>query len=304
MTLVKNFFLVFTLIISLSNCTTKQLEQNFIDSLADKFSANQSDVIRGEEDPELLGDSLPFMLKMLEIMAENSPKNVNIKTSLAQGFTAYASLWLENEALIIEDDDYEYSEHLKYRAKQLYYRAWRYGFQGLELRYPGIRDQIDSQLFRLEQLKAVDVPLMTWTGLALVSWIKHSSDNMDAVSQLPIALSLINRAFELNPKYGDGVLYEFFIYYYNEQVNNDDKMKLLVDYRNEIIDDSDNNKCTPYLTWASAISIQTQNKPEFKDMIEKGLKIDVNQRPEYRLSNKICQKMSKWYLTKIDDFFL
>ncbi|MBT4288127.1 MAG: hypothetical protein HOD92_12395 [Deltaproteobacteria bacterium] len=301
---VKNFFLVCILIIFLSDCTTKQLEQNFIDSLADKFSANQSDVIRGEEDPELLGDSLPFMLKMLEIMAENSPKNVSIKTSLAQGFTAYASLWLENDALMAEDDDYEYSEHLKNRAKRLYSRAWQYGFQGLELRYPGIHDQLNDKLFRREHLKESDVPLLTWTGLALVSWIKHSSDNMDAVSQLPKALSLLNRAFELDPKYGEGVLYEFFIYYHNEQVNNVDKMKQLIDYRNEIINDSDNNKCTPYLTWASAISIQTQNKPEFKEMLEKGLKIDADRRPEYRLSNKICQKMSKWYLTKIDDFFL
>ena len=301
---VKNFFLVCILIIFLSDCTTKQLEQNFIDSLADKFSANQSDVIRGEEDPELLGDSLPFMLKMLEIMAENSPKNVSIKTSLAQGFTAYASLWLENDALMAEDYDYEYSEHLKNRAKRLYSRAWQYGFQGLELRYPGIHDQLNDKLFRREHLKESDVPLLTWTGLALVSWIKHSSDNMDAVSQLPKALSLLNRAFELDPKYGEGVLYEFFIYYHNEQVNNVDKMKQLIDYRNEIINDSDNNKCTPYLTWASAISIQTQNKPEFKEMLEKGLKIDADRRPEYRLSNKICQKMSKWYLTKIDDFFL
>jgi tetratricopeptide (TPR) repeat protein len=244
------------------------------------------------------------MLKMLEIMAENSPKNVSIKTSLAQGFTAYASLWLENDALMAEDDDYEYSEHLKNRAKRLYSRAWQYGFQGLELRYPGIHDQLNDKLFRREHLKESDVPLLTWTGLALVSWIKHSSDNMDAVSQLPKALSLLNRAFELDPKYGEGVLYEFFIYYHNEQVNNVDKMKQLIDYRNEIINDSDNNKCTPYLTWASAISIQTQNKPEFKEMLEKGLKIDADRRPEYRLSNKICQKMSKWYLTKIDDFFL
>jgi predicted anti-sigma-YlaC factor YlaD len=300
----KFFFLIFTFTIFLSNCSSKRIEQNFIDSLAGKFSSNQSNVIRGEEDPELLGDSMPFMLKMLEIMSESSPENVNIKTSLAQGFTAYGSLWLENEALINEDDHYEYSEHLKNRAKQLFYRAWHYGFQGLNMQYPGFSEKIKNDLSVLTIMNKSDVPLLTWTGLAMVSWIKHSSDSADAVSELPKAVSMINKAFDLDPEYGEGVLYEFFIYYDSEQINSTGKKKQLVDYRDKIISDSDNNKCSPYLTWASAISIKTQNKSEFIKMLAEGLKIDVDKRPEYRLSNKICQKMSKWYLTKIDDFFL
>lgn len=300
----KYFFIVFTFAIFLSNCSSKRIEQNFIDSLAGKFSSNQSNVIRGEEDPELLGDSMPFMLKMLEIMSESSPENEDIKVSLAQGFTAYGSLWLENEALINEDENYEYSEHLNNRAKQLFYRAWHYGFQGLNLQYPAFREKIKNDLSVLTSMKKNDVPLLTWTGLAMVSWIKHSSDNADAISELPLAVSMIKRAFDLNPEYGDGILYEFFIYYDSERIDSGGKKNLLANYRDKIITDSDNHKCSPYLTWASAISVKTQNRSEFIEMLEEGLKIDVDKRPEYRLSNKICQKMSGWYLSKIDDFFL
>ncbi len=72
----------------------------------------------------------------------------------------------------------------------------------------------------------------------------------------------------------------------------------------ELLKITKNEKCSPYLTWATAVSVSKQKKTEFQQMLQKALQIDIHKIPKQRLSNSLCHQQAKWYLANIDDLFL
>jgi predicted anti-sigma-YlaC factor YlaD len=52
------------------------------------------------------------------------------------------------------------------------------------------------------------------------------------------------------------------------------------------------------------VSVRTQDVGEFRALLEKALKVDLDRYPENRLSNVIMQRRARWLLENTDDFFL
>ena len=97
-----------------------------------KALASGSSTYATDDDPELVGASLPFALKTLESLIASSPNNVNLLTAACSGFTQYAKVYVEYDADYIEEDDYARARHQRQRARRLYVRALEYGLRGLE----------------------------------------------------------------------------------------------------------------------------------------------------------------------------
>ena len=172
------------------------------------------------------------MIKMLELLSESSPKDQVMTAKKTQVITAYASGWLEFEARINEEDHFEKSKRLKRRAANLYRRAKRYGIAGLEQKYPGFSTALSKNKDgALRFLQQEDVPLLTWTGLSWISWLKHSADDPHAIGELYKPVQMLLAAERLNPDFESGLLHEFFIHYYSSDIGGKKMDRVNIQYQ-------------------------------------------------------------------------
>src|SRR5512141_2208736 len=116
--------LLLALALTLSGCSMKQLVIGRIGAAV----AGDGTTFSGDDDPELIGDALPFTLKFIESLLAESPRDRNLLLAAPRGFTQYAYGWVD-----IPDASGATSP----RATHLYLRARNYGFRALEASIPG-----------------------------------------------------------------------------------------------------------------------------------------------------------------------
>jgi predicted anti-sigma-YlaC factor YlaD len=59
-----------------------------------------------------------------------------------------------------------------------------------------------------------------------------------------------------------------------------------------------------YVALAESVSVETQNKKEFNELLDKALAVDVDAKPEWRLLNIVMQRRAQWLLGRSEDLFL
>jgi predicted anti-sigma-YlaC factor YlaD len=61
---------------------------------------------------------------------------------------------------------------------------------------------------------------------------------------------------------------------------------------------------TPFLSLATTVAVKEQNIGEFKDLLDRALKIDPEAVPENRLVNTLNRRKAQWLLEHVDDYFV
>src|SRR5574341_1319753 len=92
-----------------------------ISKLGDSL-ARSGTVFSSDNDPELVRDAVPFSLKLIESLLEESPRHRGLLEAAASGFTQYAYAFVQQEADEIEDRDLTKANELRTRARKLYLR--------------------------------------------------------------------------------------------------------------------------------------------------------------------------------------
>ena len=106
------------------------------------------------------------------------------------------------------------AQHYYQRARKLYRRAQGYGWRGLELAHPKLREGLHKDLPKnLRVFSREDVPLMYWTALSLGALINLSKDSAELIAEVPIMEGLMDRALELDESYEAGAIHQFLIGY-------------------------------------------------------------------------------------------
>ena len=115
----------------------------------------------------------------------------------------------------------------------------------------------------------------------------------------------MDRAYELDPDYGDGTIDDFYILYY-ASVTPD--MGGSIDkafyHFEEAVRKSEGLNAGPYVSLATSVYMQQQDVEAFVETLEKALAVDVDAKPEIRLLNVIMQDKAEWYLEHLEYFFL
>ncbi|HEX4824237.1 MAG TPA: TRAP transporter TatT component family protein [Candidatus Polarisedimenticolaceae bacterium] len=259
-----------------------------------------------DDDPEFVGEATPFALKTIEGLLETTPNHKGLLLAASSGFAQYAYVYLASEADYVQDQDVARATHLRERAMKMYRRALGYGMRGLEVDHPGLRKALDADAHAaLAGMKKSDVPLLYWTAAA---WsLAIATDKTDAAMavNLPVAESLMHRALELDPGYGDGVIHDYYISYEGGRAGaaggSIDKARAEL---KAALDLAKGKRAAPYLAFAESVSVGTQNRKEFTEMIDAALAVNPDAVPEYRLANLVAQRRARWLLAKIDDLFL
>ncbi|MHB1846569.1 MAG: TRAP transporter TatT component family protein [Deltaproteobacteria bacterium] len=289
-------------LLSLAACSPSRLAEN---ALASALSSGTGGTFQSDDDPQLVGQALPFALKLMESLAEDLPRHERLLRSLDSGFVGYAYAFVQEPA--DETDDADRAELLRVRARKLFLRARGYGLRALDVDHEGLGDALLSGDAKRRQLALTettrdDVPDMYWTAAAWGLAIADAKDNLAMVGQLPAVAELAERALALDPDWDQGTLQAFFIAFdaargkaaeakkhYEKAVELDHGLQLGV-----------------RVSYAESVLVPAQDKAAFVKLLTDVVSFDVD-RPDarkMRLQNVLAQRRAKWLLSRLDDLFV
>ena len=105
--------------------------------------ASSGDVFTRDDDLELVGEAIPFGLKLYESLLDSAPTNKDLLIATCSNFTQYGVAYLETEAAVLgEAQHHDEVVHLNARALKLYLRAKGYCVRAMEVRFPGIGQKL------------------------------------------------------------------------------------------------------------------------------------------------------------------
>jgi predicted anti-sigma-YlaC factor YlaD len=294
--------LVLVLSIALNGCSVRKFA---INKLGDSF-ANSGTTFASDNDPEFVGQAVPFSLKLIEGLLAESPKHRGLLFAATSGFTQYSYVYVQQPADEIENADVEKSAALRARARNLYLRARDYGLRGLEAKHRGFTVALqENPKSAVGAARVADVPLLYWTAVSWGAALSLSKDHPEIVAQQPQVESLIDRAYELDAGYEHGVIEQFLISYESaRQGVKGDFAARCKEHFDRAVQLSAGRLASPFVAYAETVSIQKQNRAEFDSLLKKALEVDPNARPEWRLSNLVMQRRARWLLSREDELFL
>src|SRR5713101_6999176 len=197
-------------LLNVTSCSVKRFAINKIgDSLA-----NSGSTFAADNDPELVGQALPFSLKLIEGLLAESPNNRGLLFGASSGYTKYSYVYIQLPGEQLEAEDLPKSHVENERARNLYLRARDYGLRGLETKHRGFSSFLrENPKAAVQVAKAADVPLLYWTAVSWGAAIAVSKDHPEIVADQPQVEALIDRAYQLNPDFQHGAIDQFLISY-------------------------------------------------------------------------------------------
>ena len=269
--------------------------------------ASSGTTFEGDDDPDLVGESLPFALKLMESLLAESPRHTGLLLATASGFTEYSYAFVGQRGERAFSESVEESNALRGRARRLYLRARGYGMRALEVRYAGFGAALDgNQPAALARVRKRDVPLLYWTAAAHGLAISASKDDPEMIAQLPVVEAFIQRAMELEQGWNKGVLPEFLINIEAARtgVKAAERQSRIERYYEQALRLSGGQRASLYVSYAENSCVPAQNRAQFREMLARALRLDPDQHPETRLANLIAQRRARWLMGRIDELFL
>jgi len=268
--------------------------------------AGTGNTIASDDDPDFVKSAIPFGLKIMEGLLAETPDHQPLRRAAASGFAQYSFAFIQMDADELEEKDFAAAEALRGRARRMYLRARNHGLNGLETAHPGFTNRLAAApRDAVRSLKKSDVPMLYWTAVAWGGAISLSKDNPGTVGEIPQMEALIDRALELDESYDRGAVHSFLINYEPARsgVSGDANARARQHFERAVAL-SQARQAAPYVTFAEAISVQTQNLAEFDELLKQALAINADAYPDSRLANLIYQRRARWLQSRRDQLFL
>ncbi|MFL3050763.1 MAG: TRAP transporter TatT component family protein [Candidatus Neomarinimicrobiota bacterium] len=274
---------------------------NILGSASDGISA----IYLSENDPELVRESLPTNMKLIELLIHQSPNNPELLTAACQAFTVYAYSFVLRDAEIAMDEDFSSARKLYSRSGNLLKRAKDYGMKALDASYPGfIKSYNSDPKIALSKTNESNISTLYWTAAAWGLFVSVSKDNPAAIIELPNIGHLLERALELDEDYDNGSIHDLmFTYTLNRPDGGSSSLEVAKEHFDRAMDLSEGSRASLYVSYAESISIPNQNKEEFFNLLDQALAVDVNEIPNQRLANILAQERANWLKSRVDELF-
>jgi predicted anti-sigma-YlaC factor YlaD len=280
------------------------LKQIALTSVADSLSASGTGYAK-DDDPELVRDSIPVIIKLMEQLHEALPKHRELAVALTRTTTSYGAAFIAEEADRVEEKDVQAGRALKARARRMFLRGRGYGLDAMELAVPGSRaaltgDDREKRQAVIDKAKKADVAALYWLGAAWGSAIANGKDDLRLVGELPVVAALMKKALALDEAFDEGAIHEFFITY---DAGQGAGKKAAKEHYERALALSHNKKLSPHVSYAEAVCVDTQDKKEFVRLLDLVLRFDVDSDPDHRLVNILAQRRAHWLKSRIADLF-
>lgn len=300
-----NIIHVFLLVIGaglLGSCSIKQVA---VESVADALSSDNAGTFASDDDPELVGDALPFALKTMESLLEATPRHKKLLVATSSGFVQYAHAYVVRPAATIESTDMSLAREQRSRAKRLFIRARNYGLRALDLDYPSVSDSLlKNRLSLVSKFQKKDVPAIYWTAVAWGSAISMAKNDMALVGNFPVVEAMMARALQLDESWGKGAIHEFYIILSSgKSESQGGGVAAAEQHFKRAMELNGGHSVSPMVYLAESVCVQQQDRARFKTLLKEVLKFDVNLYPENRLSNILAQRKARLLISNIDNLF-
>ncbi len=275
-----------------------------VSRVADAASSG-GDAFARDDDPELVRDAVPFALKAMESLLAERPDHKGLLAALAKGFTQYAV------AFVLQDAEEAADPALRGegvdRARRLLLRAKGYGLRGLSAGRDGFAAKLSENPAGAAALAGPeDVPLLYWTAAAWSVAVARSTDDPALLADLPRCEALMRRALALDERYDGGAIHEYFVAFEGgrpgamggspERARRHFERALAL---------SGGNKVSPLVTYAETVSVRSQDRKGFLELLDRALTFDARgTAPEFRMANLVAQRRARWLKGRVDDLFL
>ena len=290
MRLKKSLFIILCCFL-FSACNINRLAINAVSNALTKEGSQE--IFTGDSDPVLVGDALPFAIKMYESLLEANPKHKGLLATTGSLFVMYANAFVQTPAEQLPRELYGLRQAEMDRAGKLYLRGVDLLYRRLEL------NETAGGTFqeKLAKLKKDDVPSLYWAAVGGLSAYSLNLLNLDLGIRIPEFISLINRAYELDPDFNSGALDEFLLLFYASVPEHlgGDKAKAETHFK-LAVEKSGGLLAGPFVSYAQALSIPAQDYDRFKTCLETALSIDIEANPSNRLVNIIYQRKAQYLL--------
>jgi len=287
-----------------SACSLKKLA---LGQVAGMLSApSGGTVFTGDDDPELVGDALPFAIKFYESLLNSLPGHEGLRLRTASLYVMYANAFVQTPADMIPRNEIEQKEFLLGRAKNLYLRGRDMLLLGLERKNPQLRRQLQQREYRqaTARFSRSDAAALYWASAGWVAAFAIDPFDMKLGMSLPQAAALMERVLELDPGFSRGAVHNFYILYYGAlpEYMGGSSQRAREHFAKALA--AGGSDTSPYISLASTVSVKEQDGAEYRSLLQKVLAADVNADPDNRLVNILNQRKAKWMLAHIDDYFL
>jgi predicted anti-sigma-YlaC factor YlaD len=289
----------------LAACSINKLAMNAVsDALTGEGSG---DVFTGDSDPQLVGDAIPFAIKMYESLLASNPNHRGLILTTGSLFVMYANAFVQGPAELLPRQQHTERQAAMERAKMLYLRGGAILSGGLEKKYPGIGEGPRNGEFpkTLSKLKKADVPFIYWSAAAYLSAYSLNPFDMELGVKIPGLMALIERAYELDPDFNAGALDDFLVLAYASLPEAMGGNKALVEtHYQRSREKSRGLLAGPYVSYATAVSIPAQDYATFKTCLETALALDPDADLANRLVNILAQRKARYLLDNAGLYFV
>jgi predicted anti-sigma-YlaC factor YlaD len=283
-----------------SGCSIKKFAVNQIGDALSKTGTTYA----SDDDIALVGDALPFALKLVESLLEQSPDHPGLLGTACEGFTTYSYIYVQSEAETLSDSDLSKTREVRARSRRLYRRALRYCLHGLDTAYSGIIDGIETDASSaLSLVQGRDVALLYWTAAALGLAISVSKDDAAMLARIPDVDAMLDRGLALDEGWNDGALHQFKVILAASRPGRPDYELIERHYR-RALELSGGHRAGLFVAYAEAVPLRRQDRAEFRTALEHALAIDPDEFPAVRLANLVAQRKAAWLLSRLDDLIL
>jgi predicted anti-sigma-YlaC factor YlaD len=267
--------------------------------------ASSGDVFTRDDDLELVGDAIPFGLKLYESLLDSAPKNKELLIATCSNFTQYGVAYVETEAVVLgEAQHHDEVAHLNQRALKLYLRAKGYCLRAMEVRFPGIGQKLltdpDPALATAEKK---DVPLLYWMAASWGSAISLGIDKPDLVIDMPVVRALAERALALDESWSKGALHEMFISLDSLPAALGGDPERARKHFARAVELQKGLSPGPYVALATGVALPAQDRAEFEKLLQTALAIDPEKDPSVRLVTLVQQRRAQALLDHIETMF-
>jgi predicted anti-sigma-YlaC factor YlaD len=264
--------------------------------------ASSGDVFTRDDDLELVGDAIPFGLKLYESLLESAPKNKDLLIATCSNFTQYGVAYIETEALVLgQAQHHDEVVHLTARALKIYLRAKGYCERAMEVRFPGILQKLPADpVGALAKAEKKDVPLLYWMAASWGSAIALGVDRPDLVIDMPTVRTLAERAMALDETWSRGTLHEMFVSLDSLPPalgGNPERARM---HFTKAVELQKGLSPGPYVALALGVAVPAQDRAEYEKLLKEALAIDPAKDPSNRLVTLVQQRRARALLDQID----
>jgi predicted anti-sigma-YlaC factor YlaD len=293
--------LAVAMLASASGCSIRKTAVNKVGDALAETGAN----FAADDDPELVGDAIPFGLKTMEGLLEEAPRHKGLLLAAASGFVQYAYGWVQMEADFVEAKDLARATELRERARKLYLRARDYGLRGLEVDLPGLWQALAADpVAALAKARQRHVPLLYWTAMGWAGAISLKVNDSELSADQPLVEALARRALALEPCWGLGSIHEFFVTWESARSTIGGSVARAREHYEKDLACAGGRRAYPYVTYAESVSVAQQDRAQFQELMQKALAVDVSVKDDQRLANLLAQKRARWQLGRLDELFI